>query len=78
MRFITGVLMGIILTVGTAYIADAMHAAPAPGDTTPQRMVNWGVVSDNLSGLSTGVQTAWAKLVGGAKEIDKKVEKSGT
>ena len=77
MRFIMGLIVGIVLTIGTAYIVDAMHAAPGP-EGAPQRMVNWGVVSDNLGGLSSDLQSLWAKLVGGAKEIDKKVEKTGS
>lgn len=76
MRFISGLLVGILLTVGTAYVVDALHAAPGPDDkATPQRMVNWGVVSDNLSGLSSGVKTGWSRLTGGVKEIDKNLQK---
>jgi hypothetical protein len=79
MRFINGLILGIILTIGTAYIVDTMHAAPGPDDKgAPQRMVNWGVVSDNLGGLSSDLQVAWARIVGGAKDLDKHAERSGT
>lgn len=78
MRFITGLVLGIVLTVGTAYVTDAVRAAPGPGDTSgSQQMVNWGVVNDNLKGVSTDVQYAWARIVGGAKDLDKKVDKAG-
>jgi hypothetical protein len=78
MRFITGLLVGIVMTIGAAYVADAMHAAPGDGAGGTRRMVNWEVVSDNLGDLSSDVRSAWARLVGGAKEIDKKVDKTGT
>jgi hypothetical protein len=34
-------------------------------------MVNWTVVNDNMRGLSSDVQRTWARVVGGAKQIDK-------
>lgn len=83
MRFIMGLVVGIFLTIGAAYVGDAMHAAPGPDDKgTAQRMVNWSAVGENLRGVSSGVQNAWSRLVGGAKEIDKNIkagtDKSGT
>jgi hypothetical protein len=74
MRFIAGLIVGVILTIGTAYIVDSMRAAPGPDDKGGSQMVNWGVVSDNLRGLSSSAQDAWARLVGGAKELDKKID----
>ena len=38
-------------------------------------MVNWDVVGDDMRGLSTGVQDLWTRLVGGAKQLDRQVEK---
>ena len=73
MRFITGLVVGIILTIGTAYIADTMHAAPGPDQKEARRMVNWDVVDTNMRDLSTSVQDGWTRLVGKAKEIDHKV-----
>lgn len=72
MRFIFGLIVGALLTVGTAYVADSFHAAPAPGQKEEARMVNWDVVSANMQGLSTDLREAWTRLVGGAKELDKK------
>ena len=69
MRFVTGIIVGMILTVGVAYVTDSMHTAPGPD---APRMVNWGVVSDNLKGLSIDVQAGWDHLVGSAKSIDHK------
>lgn len=77
MRFIFGLIIGVLLTVGTAYVADAMRGAPGP-DGTPQRMVNWDVVNNDLSGLSSNIQTAWARLVGGARDLDHKMERTRT
>ena len=75
MRFITGILLGIVLTVGTAYVVDAMHSAPGADAKPAPQMVNWTVVNDNLRGLSSDVQGGWDRLVSTTRQIDRK---SGT
>ena len=72
MRFITGILFGIVLTVGTAYIVDAAQSAPGPDEQGGRQMVNWTVVDTNVRNLSTDIQDGWARLVGGVKQIDRK------
>lgn len=75
MRFIFGIIVGIALTFGAAYVVDGMHSAPGPDGKEARRMVNWDVVGEDMRGLSSGVQDLWAKLVGGAKQLDKQVDK---
>jgi hypothetical protein len=44
MRFISGIVIGVALTIGTAYIHDMLFA-PASADSTAARpMVNWDAV----------------------------------
>ena len=71
MRFTTGLIVGIILTIGVAYVTDALGSAPGPDGKATPRMVNWDVVSDNMRGLSTEVQDGWARLTGGVRKLDK-------
>ena len=71
MRFFTGLVVGIALTVGAAYVVDAMHAAPGPDGHEARRMVNWEVVNDNMRDLSASVQQGWHRLTGAADKIDK-------
>ena len=71
MRFTNGLIIGIILTIGAAFLVDSLHSAPGPDQKEARKMVNWDVVGDNLRGLSTDVQDGWAKLVGSAKKIEK-------
>lgn len=77
MRFLLGLIVGAMLTIGTAYVADAMRAAPGP-EGSSQRMVNWEVVSNDLSGLSSNLQNAWSRLVGDARELDRKADRTRT
>lgn len=72
MRFWGGLIVGVMLTVGGTYVVDAMHSAPGADARPAPQMVNWGVVNDNLRGLSTDVQSGWDKLVGTARQLDRK------
>jgi hypothetical protein len=80
MRVILGVILGILLTVGSAYLYDSItgRAANTPpanaasSTAEDQRpMVNWDVVSKDLDDLRAGlvdvgnrVQETWKKLTG--------------
>ena len=66
MRFILGLIVGIVLTIGGVYVIDNMHPAPGPGETAARRMVNWDVVNADMQGLSTSIQDTWNRLTGKA------------
>lgn len=69
MRTFFGIIVGICLTVGTAYVADTMRTAPDAAGATARPMVNWDVVSHNMQDLSSSVQTGWARLTGRARDV---------
>jgi hypothetical protein len=54
MRFLLGIIFGVLLTVGIAYVADS-RADPLQGG----RMVNWTVVGEKLNELTADLQTVW-------------------
>ncbi len=53
MRFLLGVLFGILITIIGVYIADTDGA-------DQKRMVNWDVVGERVSELTAGAQRVWA------------------
>jgi hypothetical protein len=55
MRFLLGVIVGALLTIGTAYIVDS-RADPLQGS----RMVNWQVVGEKVGELTADLRTVWA------------------
>jgi len=59
MRLLFGIIIGIALTVGGAYITDTM-SAPAAGT----KMVNWDVVAKNLDTVTTLAREGWKKITG--------------
>lgn len=64
MRLFFGIIIGIILTVGGAYIADSMTPAPVGEAATQSRMVNWDVVQTRFANLGTNIKSMWGRLTG--------------
>ena len=66
MRFLFGIIVGVLLTIGAAYLSDTSMigtSASAVQSTAEQRpMVNWDVVSRNWQSLSLGVRQTWNRL----------------
>jgi hypothetical protein len=66
MRFFLGIVVGVFLTIGVAYVSDASIPSSTTGSaqtTVEQRpMVNWDVVSRNWQNLTVGVRNTWNKL----------------
>jgi hypothetical protein len=57
MRFIFGLIVGCVLTVGGVYVTDAMSSAGA-------KMVNWDVVAKNLDSVTALAKEGWRKIAG--------------
>ena len=58
MRLILGIIIGGLLTLGGAYVADSR----VPADQKP--MVNWDVVGKNANDFTAWVKLQWNKLTG--------------
>jgi hypothetical protein len=57
MRFIFGMIIGSLLTVGGAYVVDT--ESPAAG---AKPMVNWDVVATNLDRAAAFARESWRKI----------------
>ena len=66
MRVLLGVIFGVFLTIGFAYVYDASTTRPsnptAQTSVEQRPMVNWDVVSGNWQGFSLSVRNTWNKL----------------
>jgi hypothetical protein len=66
MRILLGVILGVFLTIGFAYVYDSSTAHPsetmAQTNIEQRPMVNWDVVSVNWQGWSLHVRNTWNKL----------------
>jgi hypothetical protein len=63
MRFLFGIIVGILLTVGSAYLFDAARRGAGPTDAERQ-IVNWDVLQAQLKILSGNIQDGWSRLTG--------------
>ncbi len=66
MRVLFGIILGVFLTIGFAYVYDASTTRPseptAQTSLEQRPMVNWDVVSGNWHGWSLSVRNTWNKL----------------
>ena len=66
MRFVLGIIVGIVLRVGFAYLSDASISPSTNGSgqtTIEQRpMVNWDVVNKDWQNFTSGVRNVWHRL----------------
>jgi hypothetical protein len=63
MRFLFGIIVGIGLTIGGAYIFDSMAVRDASAPEAAARpMVNWDVVGTNWQRATTRVRKEWDRL----------------
>jgi hypothetical protein len=58
MRLLLGIIIGGALTVGGAYVADALSGAEA------KPMVNWDVVAKNVDSVTTLARAGWKRITG--------------
>jgi hypothetical protein len=60
MRLIFGIIIGILLTIGGAYVHDS---ASDPANPSQRRIVNWDVADRNLREIASSLHDGWARLV---------------
>ena len=56
MNFLFGIIVGIVLTVGTAFIADSFVTASVNANTTSRQIVNWDVAKERLHDSSASIR----------------------
>jgi hypothetical protein len=62
MRLVFGMFLGVLLTLGVAYIHDTQVGPPAPSALEQKTMMNWHVVGENWRALSGRISEQFAKL----------------
>jgi hypothetical protein len=67
MRLFLGIIIGVFLTVASAYVIDSVTTGPATADatattTTRRPMVNWDVVDHNWHAFTKSVRVGWDRL----------------
>lgn len=66
MRVLLGIILGALLTIGSAYLYDSHRAAAAANEpASAQRpMVNWDVVGNKWDRLTDRARREWTRVAG--------------
>jgi hypothetical protein len=62
MNLILGLVLGVLLTIGTAFVADAFSTGEVASDTCSKQIVNWDVAKERLHETSSSIATGWDRL----------------
>ena len=68
MRMFFGIILGISLTVGAAYVYDSIRDTSGAEGSFDRPVVNWYVVNHGLKTLSSTLQGSFARLTGHSKD----------
>jgi hypothetical protein len=60
MRLFFGIIIGILLTIGAAYVHDS---ATDPANPIQQRIVNWDVADRDFQDIASSLHEGWVRLV---------------
>jgi hypothetical protein len=69
MNLLLGIIVGILLTIGTAFMADAFTASAVAAENCSRQIVNWDVAKQRLHETTSSIATGWDRLTGGAQEL---------
>jgi hypothetical protein len=62
MRFLLGIIVGIGLTIGGAYLYDSRTATEGSNARAARPLVNWDVVDANWERATSRVRREWDRL----------------
>jgi hypothetical protein len=69
MNFLFGIIVGIVLTIGTAFIADSFATATVASDSTSRQIVNWDVAKERLHDSTASIRVGWKRLERGIDNL---------
>jgi len=66
MNLLLGIIVGMALTIGTAFIADAYSA---PREDCSKQIVNWDVAKERLHEITASIATGWDRLTNDVQKL---------
>jgi hypothetical protein len=70
MNLLVGLIVGVLLTIGTAFIADAFVTSEVTSDACSRQIVNWDVAKERLHDTTSSIATGWDRLKGGVRSLE--------
>ena len=69
MNLLAGIVLGILLTIGTAFMADAFVTSDLTTENCSKQVVNWDVAKERLHETTASIATGWNRLKQGAQSL---------
>ena len=70
MNLLVGLIVGVLLTIGTSVLADAFATSEVVSDACSKQIVNWDVAKERLHETTSAVTTGWERLKGGIRSLE--------
>jgi hypothetical protein len=70
MNLLLGIIVGVLLTIGTAFIADAFTTAEVTAETCSKQIVNWDIAKERLHETTASIETGWDRLKSGVRTLE--------
>ena len=70
MNLLLGLVIGVLLTIGTAFIADAFTTGEVTSETCSKQIVNWDVAKERLHEFTASIQIGWDRLKNGLRSLE--------
>ena len=62
MRFLLGMIFGVLLVVVAAFIADSLATTEGAAGAETRQIVNWDVAAERLHDFTEAIRAGWNKL----------------
>ena len=69
MNLLAGIIVGILLTIGTAFVADAFTTSDVTAENCSKQIVNWDIAKDRLHETTASIATGWDRLKRGVESL---------
>jgi len=61
MNLLLGIIVGL-LTIGTAFMADAFVTSDVTAEKCSKQIVNWDIAKERLHETTASIETGWSRL----------------
>jgi len=62
MNLLFGIVVGILLIIGTAFMGDAFVTSDVTADTCSKQIVNWDIAKERLHETTASIETGWNRV----------------
>ena len=69
MNLLMGIVVGILLTIGTAFMADAFVTSDVTAQNCSKQIVNWDVAKERLHQTTASIAVGWDRLKRGVQSL---------